>query len=306
MNIILYSTFIMILVGVIVGFILGFAAEKFKVKSNPKKEKVLEVLPGANCGACGYVGCEMYAENIVEKNVDISLCKPGGNEVVEKIAEIIGKDVVEVQRKVAQVLCNGGDRCKDDFVYMGIKKCSYAQKNFSGQKKCKYACLGFGDCVEICPFNAMYINKYGVAEVDILKCTGCGLCVSVCPQKIIKLVGCEYKVHIKCSSKDKGSVVRQICSVGCVGCGVCVKVCPVKDIQLENNLAIMKYDKCNNCKLCITKCPTKCIEFGNFNKKDGLRKDFDQKNFNTVKGSTKSNPEKEVSGQINLNLNLVK
>lgn len=316
-NIIIYSTLIMVVVGIIVGLILSFAAKKFHIKSDPRKEKILSVLPGANCGACGYVGCEMYAENIVTNNVDISLCRPGGNEVVEKIAKIVGKEVKEIDRKVAQVLCNGGERCKDDFVYTGIKKCSYAQKSFSGQKKCKYGCFGFGDCVEVCPFDAIYINKYGVAEVDILKCTGCGLCVSACPQKIIKLVGCEYKVHIKCSSKDKGAFVRQICSVGCIGCGLCVKVCPVKDIILDSNLAVMKYDKCDNCKLCITKCPTKCIEYGNFNKKDDSNKFFNQKDFDvtensditstTSDNSTSSNKKNlKHSKQINLNLNLVK
>ena len=258
-NIIIQSFLVMGSVSFVIGFLLSIAAKKFKVVSNPKKDKVLSALPGANCGACGYVGCEQYAEAIVSSNVEINLCKPGGEETVKKIAEIMNKEVSDVQRMVAVVLCAGGSRAKDEFLYKGLKSCYYASKVFNGQKKCKYACLGFGDCVEVCPFEAIFINKYGVAEVDILKCTGCGLCVKVCPQKIIKLVSCSYQVHILCSSKDKGNIVRQICSVGCIGCGLCVKTCPVRDITLEDNLAFMKYDKCNNCELCVIKCPTKSI-----------------------------------------------
>ncbi len=279
----LLSSGLMIIAGVLIGLGLGFAANKFKIKVDPRKENILKILPGSNCGTCGFIGCEQYASAIVEQNVDISMCRPGGQNAANKIAQILGKESKNVERKVAQVLCSGGVRCKNDFVYSGIKKCSYSKKFFQGQKKCKYACLGFGDCVEVCPFDAIYINEYGVAEVDFLKCTGCGLCVKSCPQKIIKLVGCEYKVHIKCSSKDRGAFVKQICSVGCIGCGICAKVCHVKDIYLDSNLAVMKYDKCDNCKVCETKCPTGSIIFGNGTAKD-----------------------KKKLGQTNLELNLVK
>ncbi|MFN3550398.1 MAG: RnfABCDGE type electron transport complex subunit B [Endomicrobiia bacterium] len=258
-NIIIQSFLVMGSVSIVIGFLLSVAAKKFKVISDPKKDKILSSLPGANCGACGYVGCEQYAEAIVNSNVEINLCKPGGEETVKKIAEIMNKEITELQKMVAVVLCAGGNNAKDEFVYKGLKSCDYVSKIFNGQKKCKYGCLGFGDCVEVCPFDAIFINEYGVAEVDILKCTGCGLCVKTCPQKIIKLVPCNYQVHILCSSKDKGNIVRQICSFGCIGCGLCVKTCPVKDIVLENNLAVMKYNKCNNCGLCAVKCPTKSI-----------------------------------------------
>lgn len=258
-TIILQSILVMGSVSVIIGFMLSFAAKKFKITSDPRKDEILSSLPGANCGACGYVGCEQYAEAVVNNNVEINLCKPGGEETIKRIAQIMGKEVGDVQRNVAVVLCSGGDRAKDEFLYEGLKNCDSIVKIFNGQKKCKYGCLGFGDCIEVCPFGAIYINKYGIAEVDSLKCTGCGLCVKACPQKIIKLVPCNYQVHILCSSKDKGNIVRQICSVGCIGCGLCVKICPVKDIVLENNLAVIKYDKCNNCGLCVVKCPTKCI-----------------------------------------------
>ncbi len=260
-NLIIYSTSLLCGLGVIVSIGLSFAAKKFKVEINPLIEKVANILPGTNCGSCGYAGCELYAKAIVEQNAEITLCKPGGQTTVDKISEILGRRTEKLIRKIAVVMCNGGTRCKDLFVYTGVKKCSYVTKYYDGHKMCAYGCLGFGDCIEVCPFDAIFINEYGVAEVDILKCTGCGLCVDVCPKKIIKLVPCNFKVHIKCNSLDKGSVVRQICSVGCIGCGVCVKVCPVKDIYLNKTLAVMKYDRCDNCQLCVEKCPTKCIYF---------------------------------------------
>jgi Na+-translocating ferredoxin:NAD+ oxidoreductase RNF subunit RnfB len=258
--IIYYSIATLGTISVIIALLLSFAAKKFKVESDPRKDLLISVLPGANCGACGYPGCEQYAEAILTKDETFNLCKPGGPEVSKKIAQILGKEVdVSSQRMVAVVLCAGGSRAKDEFIYNGIKKCSVANKFYEGQKLCKYGCLGFGDCVEVCPFDAIHINKYGVAEVDPVKCTGCGLCVKACPKNIIKLVPCNYQVHILCSSKDKGVKVRQICSVGCIGCGICVKSCPVNDIELKENLALMKYDKCNNCGICVEKCPTKCI-----------------------------------------------
>ncbi|MCX7910581.1 MAG: RnfABCDGE type electron transport complex subunit B [Endomicrobia bacterium] len=259
-NIVLQSLVVMGSCSVIIAILLGFAAKKFKVEEDPKKEYILSVLPGANCGACGYAGCEQYAEAIVKDNVEITLCRPGGDEVSKKIASILGKEVKDVQRLVAVVLCAGGKRAKDEFVYNGIKRCDISNRFFEGEKACKYGCLGLGDCVEVCPFGAIFVNEHNVAEVDVLKCTGCGLCVKVCPKKLIRLVPCNYKVHILCNSRDKGVKVKQICSVGCIGCGICVKACPVSDIYLENNLAIMKYNKCNNCGICKAKCPTKSID----------------------------------------------
>lgn len=258
-EIILYSLAVMGIGSILIALLLSFAAKKFKVEEDPKKEKIVSVLPGVNCGACGYAGCEQYAQAILSKDVEITLCKPGGSEVSKKIAEILGIEAKDTQRFVALVLCNGGKRAKDEFRYTGITRCEVAKKFFGGYKHCKYGCLGFGDCVEVCPFEAININEYGVAEVDVMKCTGCGLCVKVCPKNLIKLVPCNYQVHILCSSRDKGARVKQICSVGCIGCGICVKSCPVSDIYLENNLSIMKYNKCYNCGICVVKCPTKSI-----------------------------------------------
>ncbi|MCS7151919.1 MAG: RnfABCDGE type electron transport complex subunit B [Endomicrobia bacterium] len=258
-TIVLQSILVMGTVSGFIALLLSFAAKKFRVEVDPRKEAILEILPGANCAACGYTGCEQYAEALIDGNVDINLCKPGGQEVVVKIAEILKKEVATVERKVAVVLCNGGVHAKDEFIYDGIKRCDIAFKFYDGRKVCKYGCIGYGDCAKVCPFDAIRINKYGIAEVDRLKCTGCGLCVNTCPKGLIKLVPCKYQVHILCNSKDKGVIVRQICTVGCIGCGLCVKSCPVNDIVLNENLAIMKYNKCNNCGVCMVKCPTKTI-----------------------------------------------
>lgn len=258
-TIIIYSVSVLGSVSIIIALMLSFAAKKFKVQTDPRKDIILSFLPGANCAACGYTGCEQYAEAIITQNVDITLCRPGGAEVSKKIADLLGKESIQQQRVVAVVMCAGGNRAKNEFLYLGITRCDIATKFFNGYKSCKYGCLGFGDCVEVCPFNAIYINQYGVAEVDVLKCTGCGLCVKSCPKNIIKLVPCNFQTHILCSSTDKGVVVKQICSVGCIGCGLCVKACPVQDIKLQNNLAVMNYDKCDNCGVCVVKCPVKTI-----------------------------------------------
>ena len=259
-TIIYYSIATLGLTSVVIALLLSFAAKKFKVESDPRKDLLVSILPGVNCGACGYPGCEQYADAILSKDESITLCKVGGVQLSKKIAQVLNREVeTSLNRMVAVVLCKGGDNAKDDFIYEGVKKCSVADRFYGGQKLCKYGCLGFGDCVEVCPFDAIYINQHNVAEVDPLKCTGCGLCVKACPKNIIKLVPCNYQVHILCSSKDKGIKVKQVCSVGCIACGICVKSCPVNDIEIKENLAVMKYEKCDNCGIGVEKCPTKCI-----------------------------------------------
>jgi electron transport complex protein RnfB len=246
--------------GALVALGLGYAARRLAVHEDPRVARVKDVLPGANCGACGYVGCAQYAEALVAGTVDTGLCKPGGPETARAVAVIVGRSAGDMVRTVAQVLCAGGTRCANEFEYRGVPSCAYAAQVARGQKMCKYGCLGFGDCVKVCPFNALHINGYGVAEVDVHACTGCGLCVAACPMRIITLVPCTYQVHIRCSSHDKGALVRRVCSVGCIGCGLCVKACPVNDIHLERNLAVMQYRACDNCGACVAKCPTKCIQ----------------------------------------------
>ncbi|MCS7228155.1 MAG: RnfABCDGE type electron transport complex subunit B, partial [Endomicrobia bacterium] len=207
---ILNSILILGSTSIIIALLLSYAAKKFKITTDPKKEILLSLLPGANCAACGYAGCEQYADAILNNTAELSLCKPGGAALAKKIAELLGTQIVFQQRVVALVMCAGGNKAKDEFLYFGIKRCDIVNKFYNGQKMCKYGCLGFGDCVDVCPFDAIYINSSGVAEVDLLKCTGCGLCVKGCPTKAI--VGEIKKTHYILDDK-------------CVGCGNCKSVC---------------------------------------------------------------------------------
>jgi len=248
--------------GFIFGIGLAIASKIFHIKEDPKKLEILNILPNANCGACGLAGCESYAEWLAsDEAAEINKCSVGGPEVAKKIAAIIGRNVGEISKKVAVIYCSGGKNCSDKFEYYGIETCQASNIVFGGHKSCVYGCLGFGDCVKVCPFGAITQSEPGtVPVIDYSKCTGCGLCVKACPKKIINLVEDKFSVHVRCKSNDKGAVVRKICKTGCIGCGLCVKVCPVNDIVLENNLARIKYINCNNCGLCIEKCPTKVIQ----------------------------------------------
>jgi len=246
--------------GFLLGFILAFAAEKFSVKTNPLEEKLLSLLPGANCGACGYPGCSGYAESMASGKAEPGKCPVlSSQEAINEIFRLMGKEPVVSNRKTAVIFCGGGNDCRDNFEYKGIESCAVASRYYGGPKSCEYGCIGLGDCARVCPFGAITYKKGEVPLIDEEKCTACGLCVEACPKKIIHLVECKYRYHIRCSSLDKGARVRQICPPGCIGCGICVKSCPQNDIILENNLARMKYDRCDNCGICMEKCPTRTI-----------------------------------------------
>ena len=248
------------LIGLIFGVILSIAADKFKVKVDKKLEKIIELLPGSNCGACGYAGCEAYAE-AMSKDPDLfGACRLLSSEGADEIAEILGVSAKETIPEVAQVKCGGG--CKDKYEYRGIETCSAASQVVNGFKMCDYGCLGLGDCVEKCPFDAMSINKNGVVEIDEKLCTGCGTCISVCPRNILVLVPRTSKVFVKCDSKDKGGFVRKNCETGCIGCKRCEKACDAHGahaITIVDNIAIIDPDKCDNCYDCVSVCPQKTI-----------------------------------------------
>lgn len=248
--------------GAVFGIGLAIASRIFQLKENITKLKVLELLPGANCGACGLAGCESYAELLSsDKDVSLNKCTVGGAELVEKLGALFGREATATGKKIAVIMCSGGENCTDRFTYSGVNTCYAVNLVFGGHKSCIYGCLGLGDCVKSCPFGAITQDKPGtVPVINPEKCTGCGLCVNVCPKKIIELVEEKFTVHIKCKSIDKGTFVRKICKVGCIGCGVCVKICPVNDIVLENNLAKIKYITCDNCGKCVEKCLTKTIQ----------------------------------------------
>lgn len=259
MSAILVPVIVLGVIGLIFGFSLGFASKAFAVETDPKVDAIKKVLPGANCGACGYPGCDGCANAIVEGNAPVTACIVGGSSVAEKIANIMGAEAGDVVKQVATVLCQGDcDKAKDKYVYAGLRDCRAQNILAGGSKACSYGCLGCGTCVDVCDFDAIHIVN-GVALVDKEKCVACGACIKVCPKGIIELVPYDNQVVVKCKSNDPGKVVRQNCSIGCIGCRICVKSCPEDAFSFENNLARINYDKCTNCNICAEKCPTKAI-----------------------------------------------
>ena len=242
------------------GYGLAYASKKFAVELHPKVDAVLKVLPGANCGACGMAGCAAFAEAVVAGKVPVDGCIPGQKKVARKIGEILGKKVEEKEGKKAQLYCYGNkENCPDKFTYKGIKTCEGAMLVGGGQKSCSYGCLGFGDCVKVCPFDAMRMGKDGLPKINHEKCTGCGKCVKTCPKGILHLAPEKSKVHVRCSSKDPAKDVMKVCKVGCIACKQCEKACPVDAIHVIDALAVIDYAKCISCGKCVTVCPRKII-----------------------------------------------
>jgi RnfABCDGE-type electron transport complex B subunit len=241
------------------GAILAVASRIFAVKRDPRVEKLVEVLPGANCGACGYPGCQGYAEAAVKAGV-APVCPPGGPDVAKEVAEILGGEAAEVVPKVAVVHCRGGiSSAERRLEYDGIHDCRAAVLVGGSEKACVFGCLSLGTCREVCPFGAVTIDDEGIVHIDPKACTGCGACVEACPVGIIELVSTDMKVHIRCSSHDKGKKAKEVCKVACIGCQLCVKKCPSDAIRMEDDLAVIDYEKCTNCGICAAVCPTKAI-----------------------------------------------
>lgn len=241
---------------------LGYASHHFKVEQDPRVGKVEDALPGANCGACGYAGCESFAEAVVKGDAPVGGCPVGGENVAEDIADIMGADSESSEKVVAELLCGGGVKeTKKEGKYEGIESCKAAHQVNGGEKVCQYSCLGFGDCEAICPFDAIEMSENGLPVIDPDKCTGCGKCIEECPRNILMLAPYTAQNHIRCSSHNTGKTVRKTCEVGCIGCGICARACPVDAIEMKDNLAVIDYDKCVNCGICADKCPTGTIEF---------------------------------------------
>ena len=242
--------------GALFGLLLAFAAKKFAVESDPRAHRIEKVLPGANCGACGFPGCRGVAEAIVAGRAAANVCPVGKVAVANQIAEIMGVSVDDKKPMRAVVLCRGGrEECPDRFTYDGIRDCAAAQRLAGGPKGCEFGCLGLGSCVAKCPFGAIRINDKGLAEVGP-DCTGCGLCVASCPRGLITLVPANEAVVVnKCRNTQRGPEVRKICRVGCIACGLCARNCPNKAIAVVNNVAVIDIEKCAKCNECMTKCP---------------------------------------------------
>ena len=257
---ILLPVLISLAIAVVCGVILTVSSRLFAVKEDEKFIKVRDCLPGANCGACGYSGCDGYAKALSVGKTDVTnACVPGGDGAAREIAAILGVEAEEVIKKIAYVACNGNcDASPRKYEYRGQMSCRIANMSYNGDKACTFACLGYGDCASVCPQNAI-TTENGVASVNPALCVGCGLCETVCPKHVISLIEEKTKVTVLCSNHDKGAVTRKACSNGCIGCGKCQKTCPNDAIKVEHNLAVINYDKCIGCGECADACPVGCI-----------------------------------------------
>ena len=254
--------------GLVFGLILAAASKVFYVETDPRLDKLNECLPGANCGGCGYAGCGGYAEAVLNGEAEIGKCASGGNECAQAMAEIMGVKVEAMIRKVALVRCSGyrsidargkelGAKRKGE--YEGFHDCMAASKvGGNGYISCKFGCLGFGNCVKACKYDAISVVD-GVAKVDSEKCVGCMSCAAACPRNLIVPVEYDKHVLIACNSHAKGAVTVRGCTQGCIGCSICVKVCPLDAISIDRNLAVIDYTKCDSCGLCATVCPKHLI-----------------------------------------------
>ena len=248
------------ILGILIGIFLGIASEKFKVEVDEKEILVRNELPGNNCGGCGYAGCDALAKAIAAGQAEVGACPVGGASTAEKIGAIMGVAGGTAEKKVAFVKCKGTcDKTKVQYNYYGVDDCKKVSVvPGAGEKACTYGCMGYGSCVKACAFDAIHVVD-GVAVVDKEKCVACGKCVSSCPNHLIELVPYKAEHLVQCSSHDKGKDVKSVCESGCIGCTLCTKQCEFDAIHMEDNLAVIDYEKCTNCGKCAVKCPAKVI-----------------------------------------------
>ncbi|MCL2125423.1 MAG: RnfABCDGE type electron transport complex subunit B [Oscillospiraceae bacterium] len=250
--------------GLLCSVMLAVASKLMSVKVDEKVELVREALPGANCGACGFSGCDGYAAELAAGDAKTNLCTPGGDAVSRKISSILSVDFEDVIEQIAVVHCTGDDAARHlKMEYDGIGTCVAAKQLYGGRNACVYGCLGFGDCAAACPNGAICIEN-GLAHVDTRKCTGCGLCAKSCPNNVIFMEDDTITTVVLCRNVEKGAIVRGKCSHGCIGCGICARECPAGAIVVADNLARIEYEKCESCGKCVEACVTKCVRQANF------------------------------------------
>lgn len=264
-NEIIYAVIALCGTALVFAVIIFFVELKFKVIEDPLIDQVQELLPGANCGGCGFAGCRNFAEAVVKaKSLDNLNCPVGGNALVKDISPLLGIVAVEKEPTVAVLRCNGSrTHAPQKVVYQGASTCYFAHSLFSGESGCPFGCLGLGDCVESCKFDAMYMDKEtGLPVILDEKCVSCGACVKACPRSIIELRRQGKKnrrIYVSCINKEKGGPAKKNCAVACIGCGACAKACKFEAITIANNLAYIDGEKCTLCRKCAPVCPTHCI-----------------------------------------------
>ncbi|MBS0011286.1 MAG: RnfABCDGE type electron transport complex subunit B, partial [Bacteroidales bacterium] len=269
-SVVLITIITLSLLGITAALILYFVARKFKVYEDPRIDAVEEALPAANCGGCGFAGCRNFAEALVKSETFEGLnCPVGGSETMSRVAEILGREAPEVEMRVAVVRCNGRpEHRKKTSIYDGTMNCTISHKLYGGDTDCPFGCLGLGECVDACDFEAMYMDsETGLPVIIDENCVACGACVKACPRDIIELrkkARKDRKIYVSCVNMDKGGPARKACAVACIACGKCEQACNYDAITIENNLAFIDSDKCKFCRKCEPVCPTGAILEINF------------------------------------------
>lgn len=256
---ILYSVVILLGLALVFGIALAVCGKKFAVVEDERVSQIKKHLSGANCGGCGFAGCDAFAKALVEGKADLSACSATSVEKKTAIGEILGVQVNAEETKLV-VACRGGNNATDKYDYMGYGDCRSMELLGGGRKICKWGCLGMGSCTDVCPEHAIDVKDGGFAVVDREKCISCGKCIGACPKLLIKRIPKKAKIYVACSNCLRGGKdVKTMCKNGCLGCGLCARACPKQAITMENNRPIIDYDKCTGCGLCSEKCPAKCI-----------------------------------------------
>lgn len=263
MAVIYVSIGLMALLGIAFGVVLAVASKKFAVHMDPRAERVYEVLPHIDCGACGQKGCRDYAAKVAAGEVPVDLCVPGGVETARSVAAIMGVPFAEDRVPTRAVVhCQGGrGEAVEEFQYDGVPDCRAAVVVQGGPKACKFGCIGFGTCAEVCPYDAIEMSEGRLPMIDEAKCVSCGLCVKACPRQLITLMPKTQRVILGCSNHERGKVVKDACNVGCIACGICVKQSKESGaVQLVENLPVIDYDKWTDAEqaACMEKCPMHC------------------------------------------------
>ena len=261
MNPILLAILIVAGIGLLAGLLLAVLSKIMAVPVDEKAAEIEEILPGANCGACGFSGCAGYAAALSEgKTKETGLCAPGGNEVSAKVASLMGLAAGTVEPQAAVVHCAGcTEAASRKMIYEGVDSCRMASQLFGGDKSCTYGCVGLGDCVQVCPYDAISLCD-GIAVVNTDLCRACKKCVAACPKHLISLMPKKHtQAAVMCRNHDKGALTRKACTIGCIGCTKCVRQCPVGAIGMDNNVAVVDPEKCTGCGACHAGCPTGAI-----------------------------------------------
>ena len=266
-NPIVIAVLVVAVIGLLCAVMLTVASKFMAVEVDERIPMVRECLPGANCGACGFAGCDGYAAALVEDpDLSVSLCIPGGASASASIGKVLGREAGDVARQVAEVRCSGTcDATSVKMDYKGLESCAAAKLLFGGTGKCVYGCIGLGDCAQVCPVSAIHING-GLARVDASACIGCGLCAKTCPNGVIAIRPADAHMVVDCNSRQKGAGTRKSCTAGCIGCRLCEKNCHTGAITVTDNLASIDYAKCDGCGKCIEVCKAGCLVAFNITK----------------------------------------